>query len=309
MLNGIVTWTDPTNRFVCKSEPLGSGATKSVFRAFDKELGREVAWSKAPLPSQDAKETADILSEIEMMKAIDHPHLVKLITSWAEKRTNEVVLITELYHGALDAYVRKHGKQEMCVIRKWTIQICKAIEHLHCHHKSPIVHRDIKCANIFINNYTGDVAVGDLGFATVASRSKSNSSVMGTAQFIAPEVLKGRYNHKVDIYALGMSLIEMATQKKPYSRIKNHSQMYLLVLDGTSPDELAFIKNKNLRALIEKCIGPVESRPSIEEVLLEPFITNPEADYETVEDLVTAPVVNFQFFKCPIERYCLTKSD
>lgn len=309
MLPGIATWTDPTNRFVCKSEPLGMGATKSVFRAFDKELGREVAWSKASLPPDDMSGNADIQREVEMMKTLDHPHIVTLITSWVDKRTNEFMLITEMYHGALDMYVRKHGKQELCVIRKWAKQICKAIEYLHCHFETPIAHRDIKCANIFVNNYTGDVALGDLGFATVASRSRSNASILGTAEFMAPEVLRGRYNHKADIYSLGMTLIEMATQKKPYSRIKNISQLYMLVLDGTPPDELAFIKNKSLRTLIEKCIKPVVSRPSIEEVLREPFMTTSDADFETVEDLVS-PAVSFQFFKSPIERYCLlTSSD
>lgn len=309
MSTEIGVWRDPTDRFVCKSEPLGKGGSKTVYRAFDKETGREVAWSRAPLPSDDAREKADILKEIELMQSLHHPHIVELITYWIDKRTNEVVLITDLYQGALDAYVRKHGKQQMCLIRKWTIQICKAIEHLHCHFESPIAHRDIKCANIFVNNYTGDVALGDLGFATVvASRSRSDRSILGTAHFIAPEVLKGRYSHNADIYSLGMTLIEMVTLMKPYSRIKNQSQLYMLVLDGIPPDELIFIKNKNLRALIQKCIGPVETRPSIREVLRQPFITDPDADFEVVEDLVTAPAVNFHFFKNPIERYCLTRS-
>lgn len=285
------------------------GATKSVFRAFDKELGREVAWSKAALPPDDVSENADIQREVEMMKSLDHPHIVRLITSWLEKRTHEVILVTELYQGALDAYVRKHGRQELCVIRKWANQICNVIEHLHCHFDAPIAHQDMKRANIFVNNYTRDVAHGDFAFATVASRSRSNASILGTAEFMAPEVLKGRYNHKADTYALGMTLIEMATQKKPYSRIKNISQLYMLVLDGTPPDELAFVKNKSLRTLIEKCIRNAGSRPSIEEVLKDPFMTSSDADFETVEDLVS-PAVSFQTLQEHSERYCLsTNSD
>jgi WNK lysine deficient protein kinase len=305
MLPDIVTWKDPTGRFICKAEPLGMGATKSVFRAFDKQLGCEVAWSKSCLRPSDVGENTSIRREVEMLESMDHPRIVKLITSWVDDRTNEIILITDMYHGALDAYVRKHGKQELCVIRKWASQICAALRHLHCHFENPIAHRDIKCANIFLNNYTGDVAVGDLGFATVTSRSRSNSSILGTAEFMAPEVLKGHCDHRADVYSFGMTLIEMATQRKPYSRIKNINQLYMLVLNGSPPEELLFVENENLRGLIEKCISRANIRPSIEEVMNAPFMTDGDGDFEKVEDLVS-PLVSFDFFKSPIERYCLS---
>jgi WNK lysine deficient protein kinase len=186
--------------------------------------------------------------------------------------------------------------------------LCEAIAYLHTAFEKPVSHRDVTCANVFVNNYTGDVALGDLGFAAVTSTSRTSASILGTAEYMAPEVLRGQYGPKADVYAFGMSLIEMATQKKPYTKVRNVSQLYMLILDQTPPDELLFVKNLNLRDVIVKCLLPEEKRPSAMEVLLLPFFVAPEMDIETVED-ITLPNKSFGFFKNPIERYCLTRTD
>jgi serine/threonine protein kinase len=67
----------------------------------------------------------------------------------------------------------------------------------------PIIHRDLKCENIFINGNNGQAKIGDLGLAVVKN-TQHLSSVLGTPEFLAPEVYDEKYDEKVDIYSFGM---------------------------------------------------------------------------------------------------------
>lgn len=297
---------DPLGRFVCSAEILGRGASKVVYRGFDREEGCEVAWCKVPSQSLGFGVTSRAHREVQILMGLEHPRIVRLIKSWVDPLTSDLVLITDLYYSPLDEYVRKHGKQQIHVIRKWALQIIDALSYLHSRER-PIAHRDIKCANIFVDNYRGGVALGDLGFASVLSESRTSNSVLGTAEFMSPECLQGKYTHKSDVYAFGMSLLEMSTLKKPYSRFQTVSQLYMQILNELPPEELLFVKCSSLKDLIVECIKPEAERPSIQDLLRFEFFTSTENDFETVDDVITAPR-NFGFFRAPIERYCLTGS-
>jgi WNK lysine deficient protein kinase len=79
-----VRWVDPSNRYVCMGERIGTGANKSVYRAFDRHEGREVAWCKARLSGLEPGGSADIAKEIAVMTSLDHPHIVRLVSSWTD---------------------------------------------------------------------------------------------------------------------------------------------------------------------------------------------------------------------------------
>lgn len=171
----------------------------------------------------------------------------------------------------------------------------------------PIAHRDIKCANVFINNYTGDVALGDLEFASVLSSSRSTFSVLGTAEYMSPECLQGQYTHTADVYSLGMALLELCTLREPYTQCRTLSHLYMEILNGTPPEELLFVKHMNLRALISECIKPEAERPCIQHLRNHPFLTVEKDDFVVVEDVARLPA-NFGLFKNAIERYCFNGS-
>lgn len=79
----------------------------------------------------------------------------------------------------------------------------------------PIIHRDIKCENIFVNTMNNEIKIGDLGLALTLNKDYT-TSVLGTPEFMAPEIYDEKYGTSVDIYAFGMCLIEMATIQTPY---------------------------------------------------------------------------------------------
>ena len=86
-----------------------------------------------------------------------------------------------------------------------------------------------QCDNIFITGTTGCVKIGDLGLATLKNRSFAKS-VIGTPEFMAPEMYEEHYDEGVDVYAFGMCMLEMATSEYPYSECMGPAQIYKKVI-------------------------------------------------------------------------------
>lgn len=86
---------------------------------------------------------------------------------------------------------------------------------MHEQQPYPIIHRDLKCDNIFINSNSGEIRIGDLGLSTPMQNSFT-TSVLGTPEFMAPELYEECYGTAVDIYAFGMCVLEMVTLERPY---------------------------------------------------------------------------------------------
>lgn len=157
-------------------------------------------------------------------------------------------------------YRKKHKYVEMKAIKGWARQILQGLAYLHGH-RPPIIHRDLKCDNIFVNGNQGEVKIGDLGLAIVMQQPTARSVIgntfsfpkmwrfffitlvlwttlkyssvffvslflKGTPEFMAPELYEEEYNELVDIYSFGMSMLEMVTLEYPYNECNNPAQIY-----------------------------------------------------------------------------------
>ncbi|XP_073689555.1 serine/threonine-protein kinase WNK4 [Garra rufa] len=138
------------------------------------------------------------------------------------------------------------------LLQRWSHQILKGLHFLHTR-TPPIIHRDLKCDNIFITGPTGSVKIGDLGLATLKSASFAKS-VIGTPEFMAPEMYEEKYDEAVDVYAFGMCILEMTTSEYPYSECQNAAQIYRKVTSGMKPDSFYKVKVPELKEIIEGCI-------------------------------------------------------
>uniref|UniRef100_A0A6P7GLG6 Probable serine/threonine-protein kinase WNK5 n=1 Tax=Diabrotica virgifera virgifera TaxID=50390 RepID=A0A6P7GLG6_DIAVI len=132
------------------------------------------------------------------------------------------------------SYLRRFKKINPKVLKSWCRQILKGLAFLHSR-SPPIIHRDLKCDNIFITGGTGSVKIGDLGLATLKNRSFAKS-VIGTPEFMAPEMYEEHYDEGVDVYAFGMCMLEMATSEYPYSECTGPAQIYKKVISGYLTD-------------------------------------------------------------------------
>ncbi|KAJ3331303.1 hypothetical protein HDU76_003532 [Blyttiomyces sp. JEL0837] len=192
--------------------------------------------------------------------------------------------------GNLKDYIRKLRNPTFGTIQSWAKQILKGLSYLHSH-SPPIIHRDIKCENIFINGSNGEVKIGDLGTAKMKAGLKY--SVVGTPEFMAPEMYEdGGYDEKVDIYAFGMALIEMFTGDYPYCECENAAQVYRRVSKNIKPLSLEKIQQPDFRHLIENCIGPSDLRWTAKEITDSYFGHLPEVVF--VSQDLRADIFTFQ---------------
>uniref|UniRef100_A0A8C4Y9Y9 non-specific serine/threonine protein kinase n=1 Tax=Gopherus evgoodei TaxID=1825980 RepID=A0A8C4Y9Y9_9SAUR len=219
--------TSPDGRFLKFDIELGRGSFKTVYKGLDTETWVEVAWCELQDRKLTKVERQRFKEEAEMLKGLQHPNIVRFYDFWEScvKGKKCIVLVTELMtSGTLKTYLKRFKVMKPKVLRSWCRQILKGLLFLHTR-TPPIIHRDLKCDNIFITGPTGSVKIGDLGLATL-KRASFAKSVIGTPEFMAPEMYEEHYDESVDVYAFGMCMLEMATSEYPYSECQNAAQIY-----------------------------------------------------------------------------------
>jgi WNK lysine deficient protein kinase len=241
-------------RYVKLDVLLGSGAYKDVWRGYDTREGIEVAWNVIKLKRIPVNDRKRVKNEVLLLKEIEHKNIIKYHSSWIDREKQCVIFITEIMSsGSLKEYLRKNPMVRWKAVKRWCIQILGGLSFLH---SKQIIHRDIKCDNIFINGSTGDIRIGDLGLSTRiglrdgltvqasagagAGGSASASAdeddreavtaetmtCLGTPEFMAPELYDETYDVKVDIYAFGMACLEMVTALTPYHLCTSAAQIF-----------------------------------------------------------------------------------
>ncbi|KAK8364778.1 hypothetical protein V6Z12_A02G004800 [Gossypium hirsutum] len=203
--------------FIQFREILGKGAMKKVYKAFDEVLGMEVAWNQVKLADvfRSPDELQRLYSEIHLLNYLDHSSIMQFYESWID------------IHRKTFNFVNRDGRQRV------DIRV-RCLAYPHCH-DPPVIHRDLKCNNIFVHGHLGQVKIGDLGLAAILHGSKHAHSVIGTPEFMALELYEEEYNELIDIYSFGMCMLEMLTSQYPSSKCSNPAQIYkkvTLVRDG-----------------------------------------------------------------------------
>ncbi|XP_066336487.1 probable serine/threonine-protein kinase WNK8 isoform X2 [Miscanthus floridulus] len=290
--NGYVE-TDPTGRYGRFDELLGKGAMKSMYRGFDEERGVEVAWNQASLAgvlrSPDAVQR--MYSEVQLLSSLRHDGIIGFHASWVDVPGRSFNFITELFSsGTLRSYRLRYPRVSLRAVRSWARQLLGGLAYLHAR-DPPVIHRDLKCDNIFVNGHQGQVKIGDLGLAAVLGRRGGAAhSVIGTPEFMAPEMYDEEYDERVDVYAFGMCMLEMLTVEYPYSECSNPAQIYKKVTAGRLPDAFYRVDDDDARRFIGRCLVPAANRPSAAELLLDPFLLDDHGHRHHVAAAGTVPV-------------------
>ncbi|XP_014842950.1 PREDICTED: serine/threonine-protein kinase WNK2-like isoform X4 [Poecilia mexicana] len=261
--------TSPGGRFLKFDIELGRGSFKTVYKGLDTDTWVEVAWCELQERKLSKAERQRFKEEAEMLKALQHPNIVRFYDFWESpvKGKKCIVLVTELMtSGTLKTYLKRFKLMKPKVLRRWCRQILKGLHFLHTR-TPPIIHRDLKCDNIFITGPTGSVKIGDLGLATL-KRASFAKSVIGTPEFMAPEMYEEHYDEAVDVYAFGMCMLEMATSEYPYSECQNAAQIYRKVTSGVKPASYGKVSDPEIKEIIGECIcHRWEERYSIKDLL------------------------------------------
>ncbi|HMF10812.1 MAG TPA: protein kinase [Gemmataceae bacterium] len=213
---------------------LGSGAMGTVYRATFEKTGQIVAL-KVMIPGLSGSGTAHARfeREIEILKQLHHPNIVRLVGGGRSKTHGVRYYAMEYIEGEpLDKVVQRRGKlpwEELVTLGQ---QLCSALHHAH---QQGIIHRDLKPSNLMMLD-DGTIKLTDFGIAKdldVTQLTAANCTV-GTAAYMSPEQCRGdkSMNFKSDLYSLGIVLYEFLTGRKPF-QAQSPMDMFLQHIKGT----------------------------------------------------------------------------
>ena len=236
---------------------MAQGGMSDIYRAFDLVNRREVV-IKIPDQSMlgDPAQFERFQRELEVMKTLDHPTILKGLGSGKYNRVP--YLVTEFVNGqSLRALIETSApfpqEQVLSLIRK----IADGMAYCH---KNDVIHRDLKPENILITT-DGQPVIMDFGLALTKGAHRvtySNlSATMGTPDYMAPEQIEGqRGDQRTDVYALGTIMYEMLVGKMPFTGDNNMAIM-AQHLNGTAPrlDRVNTSISPQLAAIVATCLA------------------------------------------------------
>ena len=271
----VVVEKSPKERFARFDDELGVGAFKRVFRGYDYDTGREIAWNVINVHFMSEDSIQKIKEEINIIKKLNHPNIINFVSGFYNEDKNEIVIITEIFNsGSLKQHLNKIKHPRLKVIKFWCKEILKGLKYLH-ESQDPIIHRDIKCDNIFINPNSGLIKIGDLGYSCILRNEHYAKSLSGTPEFMAPEVINGKYGVLADIYSFGICVLEIVTREKPYKECENNLiEIFEKIKNNILPKNLEKINNPRMLNFIKSCLKTEEERPSADDLLNSEFLND-----------------------------------
>ncbi|RZC52367.1 hypothetical protein C5167_020787 [Papaver somniferum] len=277
-----------------KGELIGCGAFGRVYMGMNLDSGELLAIKQVMIPSNNAskeKAQAHILEleeEVKLLKNLSHPNIVRYVGTIREEGTLNI-LLEFVSGGSISSLLGKLGSFPETVIRKYTKQMLLGLEYLH---KNGIMHRDIKGANILVDN-NGGIKLADFGaskqvveLATISGAK----SMKGTPYWMAPEViLQTGHSFSADIWSFGCTMIEMATGKPPWSQ--QFQEVAALFHIGTTKSHPPIPEHLSVEAkdFLLKCLQKEPYlRSSASELLQHPFVTG---EYQEIHTLLRNSVM------------------
>ena len=242
-------------------------------------------------------DTKVLFNEINVLSKLSHPNIMQIYEIFYDN-TNIYIVSEYCKGGELFEIISTKGnfsEKDACVIMK---QLMSAICYSH---QNNIVHRDLKPENILMDNDSDDLTIKiiDWGCAQTIKTTKQSNQADGTAYYIAPEVLKGEYNEKCDIWACGVIFYILLCGYPPFNG-ETDDEIYLEVLEGKFefPEEDWSEVSDEAKALIKKMLTKdVNKRITALDSMQDPWFKKFEEKEQYDKNLAKSVLKNMKKFK------------
>ena len=209
---------DPSKKYKILKR-LGDGSYGTVYSVVNNQTGIYAAMKKIEKLKENEIDDLEIKNEINILKKLDHPNIVKIYEFY--DTLSDFYIVTEYCKkGELYGYIKNYYSENQLAVLFY--QVFSGLSYLHEKH---ILHRDLKLENIMISEIEEDIntkekyfwiKIIDFGTAKIFKKNKNEKAVVGSSYYIAPEVLKQKYNEKCDTWSVGVILYMLICGRAPF---------------------------------------------------------------------------------------------
>ncbi|KAF8627476.1 hypothetical protein AX17_006288 [Amanita inopinata Kibby_2008] len=212
-------------------DSLGKGAFGQVYRALNWATGETVAVKEIQLSNIPKSELGEIMSEIDLLKNLNHPNIVKY-KGFVKTREYLYIILEFCENGSLHNISKRFGKFPENLVAVYISQVLEGLVYLH---DQGVIHRDIKGANI-LTDKNGTVKLADFGVASNTATGVKDDAVVGSPYWMAPEVIEQvGATTASDIWSVGCVVIELLEGHPPYHNLEPMPALFRIVQDDCPP--------------------------------------------------------------------------
>ncbi|AIN96717.1 protein kinase, putative [Leishmania panamensis] len=255
-----------------KVKTIGKGNMGTCTLARNNEDGKYYVIKQVDLTRMSKKDRQQSLNEARVLSSLRHPNIINYVDSFLARKSDNLCIVMEYAEsGDVCTSLKKncgvHVPERQ--VLDWLIQLVLSLDYVH---QRKILHRDVKTQNIFLTN-ENLIKLGDFGIArTLANTYDQAQTFVGTPYYLSPElILEQPYDHRSDVWALGVVLYEMLTLQHPFSAkdMKGLLQRILAV----QYDPLPTMYSTELRDIVaQMLVRDPGGRMKLEDILQLPIV-------------------------------------
>jgi mitogen-activated protein kinase kinase kinase len=269
-----------------KGALIGQGSFGSVYLALHAITGELLAVKQVEAPAPGANSQGDtrkksmidaLKREISLLRDLRHPNIVQYLgCSSSTEYLN--IFLEYVPGGSVQTILNSYGALPEPLVRSFVRQILTGLSYLH---NRDIIHRDIKGANILVDN-KGTIKISDFGISKKleasnilngANNNKHRPSLQGSVFWMAPEVVKQTsYTRKADIWSLGCLVVEMMTGSHPFPDCSQLQAIFKIGGGKAAPTIPEHASEAAKEFLAQTFEIDHNLRPSADQLILSPFL-------------------------------------